>query len=111
MSDFDLSEVESGDEGDEEWTTEPAPVQVHPFVANTGSISVTTGFSALDFFKLVGFCESNFDRIAEETNRFARQAMETQADSAWRELDAKEIRAFFSVNVLFGIKQLPEVYS
>ncbi|RMX59037.1 hypothetical protein pdam_00009967, partial [Pocillopora damicornis] len=70
LSDFDLSEVESGDEGDEEWTTEPAPVQVHPFVANTGSISVTTGFSALDFFKLVGFCESNFDRIAEETNHY-----------------------------------------
>lgn len=69
------------------------------------------GFQHLISSKLVGFCESNFDRIAEETNRFARQAMETQADSAWRELDAKEIRAFFSVNVLFGIKQLPEVYS
>ena len=60
----------------------------------------------LDCFK-----DSNFDRIAEETNRYARHAMETKPDPAWRETDAEEVKAFFALNILFGIKQLPEVYS
>ena len=57
------------------------------------------------------FKDSNFDKIAEETNRYARQAMETKPDPAWRETDAEEVKAFFALNILFGIKQLPEVYS
>ena len=40
----------------------------------------------LDCFK-----DSNFDRIAEETNRYARHAMETKPDPAWRETDAEEV--------------------
>ena len=57
------------------------------------------------------FKDSNFDRIAEETNRYARQAMETKPDPAWHETDAEEVKAFFALNILFEIKQLPEVYS
>ena len=57
------------------------------------------------------FKDSNFDRIAEETNRYARQAMETKPDPAWRETDAEEVKAFFALDILFGIKQLPVVYS
>ena len=57
------------------------------------------------------FKDNNFDRIAEETNRYARKAMETKPDPAWRETDAEEVKAFFALNILFGIKQLPEVYS
>ena len=57
------------------------------------------------------FKEENFHRIAEETNRYARQSMETKPDRTWRETDAEEICAYFALNILFGIKQLPEVYS
>ena len=57
------------------------------------------------------FKDNNFDRIAEETNRYAWKAMETKPDPAWRETDAEEVKAFFALNILFGIKQLPEVYS
>ena len=57
------------------------------------------------------FKDSNFDKIAEEMNHYARQAMETKPDPAWRETDSEEVKAFFALNILFGIKQLPEVYS
>ena len=57
------------------------------------------------------FKEENFNRIAEETNGYARQMMAIKADPAWRETNADEIRAFFAVNIMFGIKQLPEVHS
>ena len=57
------------------------------------------------------FEDSNFDKIAEETNRYVQQVMDTKPDPAWRETDAEEVKAFFALNILFGIKQLPEVYS
>ncbi|RMX52181.1 hypothetical protein pdam_00024723, partial [Pocillopora damicornis] len=54
--------------------------------------------------------DSNFDRIAEETNCYARQAMVTKPDIAWCEIDTEKVKAFFALNILFGIKQLPEVH-
>ena len=56
------------------------------------------------------FREENFDRIAEETNRCTRQLTATTADPKWYETNAIEIRAFSGVNILFGIKQLPEIH-
>ena len=110
LSDLDLSDQESGKEDKQEWNKDPGPVVVNPFVANTGRVRDIRRYSTLNFFNLM-FKNSNFDRIAEETNRYARQAMETKPDPAWRETDAKEVEAFFALNILFGIKQLPEVYS
>ena len=55
------------------------------------------------------FKDSNFDKIAEETNRYVRQVMDTKPDPAWRETE--KVKAFFALNILFGIKQLPKVYS
>ena len=57
------------------------------------------------------FNDSNFDKIAEETNRYVWQVMDTKPDPAWRKTDAEEVKAFFALNILFGIKQLPKVYS
>lgn len=110
LSDFSVSNSESGEEEDEEWNLNPDPVVVNPFVANTGPVSNLTGYSAHDFFQLM-FKEENFLRIAEETNRYPRQSMETKPDHTWRETKAEGIRAFFALNILLGIKQLPEVYS
>ena len=102
LSDLDLSDQESGEEDKQEWNKDPGPVVVNPFVANTGRVRDVRGYSTLNFFNLM-FKDSNFDRIAEETNRYARQAMETKPDPAWRETDAKEVEAFFTLNILFGI--------
>ena len=102
LSDLDLSDQESGKEDKQEWNKDPGPVVVNPFVPNTGRVRDVQGYSTLNFFNLM-FKDSNFDRIAEETNRYARQAMETKPDPAWRETDAKEVEAFFTLNILFGI--------
>ena len=110
LSDLDLSDQESGEEDEQEWNDDPGPVVVNPFVANTGLVRDVRGYSTINFFNLM-FKDSNFDKIAEETNRYARQAMETKPDPAWRETDAEEVKAFFALNILFGIKQLPKVYS
>ena len=67
-----------------------------------------------DFLPLISLTCSlkmNFDRIAEETNRYARQLITTTADLTWYETNTIEIRAFFGVNILFGIKQLSEIHS
>ena len=110
LSDLDLSDQESGEEDEQEWNDDPGPVVVNPFVANTGLVRDVRGYLTINFFNLM-FKDSNFDKIAEETNRYARQVMETKPDPAWRETDAEEVKAFFALNILFGIKQLPEVYS
>ncbi|PFX28462.1 hypothetical protein AWC38_SpisGene6738 [Stylophora pistillata] len=110
LSDLDLSDQESGDEFEEEWNEDPGPVVVNPFFTNTGLVRDVRGYSTLNIFNLM-FKDSNFDRIAEETNRYAQQAMEANPNPAWRETDAEEVKAFFALNILFGIKQLPKVYS
>lgn len=110
LSDFELTDSETEEDGVVPWNTNRDPVEVNPFVQNTGPVTNVTGTSSLDFFKLM-FKEENFDRIAEETNRYARQAMAIKADPEWRETNAVEIRAFFAVNIMFGIKQLPEIHS
>ena len=81
LSDLDLNDQESGEEDEQEWNEDSGPVVVNPFVANTGPVRDVRGYSSLNFFNLM-FKDSNFDRIAEETNRYARQAMETKPDPA-----------------------------
>ena len=111
-SDISVSSVDTEDlsDLDLEWNDDPGPVDVNPFVANTGLVRDIRGYSTINIFNLM-FKDSNFDKIAEETNHYARQAMETKPDPAWRETDSEEVKAFFALNILFGIKQLPEVYS
>ena len=114
LSDLDVSDQESGHEYEQEWNQDPGPVVVNQFIANTGLVRDVRGDSTLNFFNLMfkdSNFDSNFDRIAEETNRYVQQAMETKPDPAWRETNAKEVKAFFAFNILVGIKQRPEVYS
>ena len=47
------------------------------------------------------FKNSNFDGIAEEINGYAQKEM----DPAWCKTDAEEVKAFFTLNILLGIKQ------
>ena len=91
LSDLNLSDQESGEEDEQEWNDDPGPVDVNLFVANTGLVRDVRGYSTINFFNLM-FKDSNFDKIAEETNRYARQAMETKPDPAWRETDAEEVK-------------------
>ena len=42
LSDFSVSNSESGEEGDEEWNSNPNPVVVNAFEANTGPVLSST---------------------------------------------------------------------
>lgn len=62
-----------------------------------------------DFFKFL-FKDENFDRIVVEINCYVQQSIVVKADLLWYEITVDEIRIFFVLNILFGIKQLLEIY-
>ena len=90
------SESESEEDIDERWTIDNSPVHVEEFVERTGPTS------------RVLLPEDLFEKIVEETNRHAKQCIQTKPDPRWHPTTCEEMRAFFVLNVLFGIKSLPE---
>ena len=64
------------------------------------SLASLLNHSLKETFNLM-FKDSNFDGIAEETNGYAQKEM----DPAWCKTDAEEVKAFFTLNILLGIKQ------
>ena len=112
LSDFDPNEWEIDDEEevDELYNSNRDAVNVDPFVQHTGPVTDVTGTSALDFFKLL-FKDENFNQIAVETNCYAQQSIAVKVDPLWYETTADEICTFFALNILSGIKQLPEIHA
>ena len=89
------------------WSRDDSPVDVEDFVEPTGPTSrVPEDGNAMDFFFLLW--PELFAKIVEETNRNAQQCIRTKPDLSWYETTCEEIRAFVALNVLFGIKSLPE---
>ena len=76
LSDFRLTDSETEEEEEvQQWNSNRDDVEVNPFVENTGPVTDVPGTSsALDFFKLL-FKDEDFNRIAQETNRYARQSL------------------------------------
>ena len=99
MSDLDLSNQECGEENEQAWNEDPGPVVMNLFIANTSLVRDVQGYQPLTFNLM--FKDSNFDGIAEETNGYAQKEM----DPAWCKTDAEEVKAFFTLNILLGIKQ------
>ena len=94
--------------GYQHWTIDNSPVHVEEFVKRTGPTSqVPEDGTALDFFLLL-WPEDLFEKIVEETNRHAEQCIQTKPDLRWHATACEEMHAFFTLNVLFGIKSLPE---
>ena len=46
----------------------------------------------------------------EETNRYARQCTAHEPDRRWRETNVEKVTAYFGLNILFGIKKLPDTH-
>ena len=63
-----------------------------------------------DYFLRV-FGEENVDSIVEETNRYARQSLQSNARClvAWKDITKPEMKAFFGICVIMGINQLPRI--
>ena len=65
------------------------------------------GSHPLDFFHLV-FEEAFFAQISAQTNLYAAQCQVARPDPRWTPTSPEEIKAFFSIQIIMGIHQLPE---
>ena len=65
----------------------------------------------LDYFHLL-FTPVMFERIVEETNRYAEQCQRDAAirDNKWTPTTVREMRAYFGLNIMMGIHILPELH-
>ncbi|KAL9976895.1 hypothetical protein ACROYT_G014236 [Oculina patagonica] len=79
-----------------------------PFTSTTGAVSrIPEDGTAKDFFDLF-VSDEVFEAFVEETNRYARQYIAHKPDQRWRETNVEEMKAYFGLNILFGIKKLPD---
>ena len=63
----------------------------------------------MDFFSL--FWEpAFFQRLADETNLYARQKIELKPEKMWYPTTADEMRAFIGVKIIMGIDKKPTIY-
>ena len=107
LSDLSFSEDEDGDH-EVGWSHDPAPVNTTPFTSRTGAVSrIPEDGTAKDFFDLF-VSDEVFEAFVEETNRYARQCIAHKPDQRWRETNVEEMKAYFGLNILFGIKKLPD---
>lgn len=103
----DEDELEEDEEPEQTWNSDRDPVNVVEFTARSGPVSwIPEDGTAIDFFSLL-FPEELFELMVMETNRYARQQIQTKPDTTWRETTIEEMKAFLGLHVLFGIKQLP----
>ena len=109
MTDSEESSSSNSEEIVEEvWSTDDSPVQVQEFTEQTGATSrIAEDGTALDFFLLM-FPENLFEILVTETNPNAEQLIQTKPDPRWYATTCEEMRAFVGINILFGIKNLPE---
>ena len=108
----DLSDLSFSDDEDDGrelgWSHDAANVTMNPFTSRTGAVSgVAEDVTALDFFSLF-VSEELFEKIVEETNRYARQCMLAKPDPKWKDTTLAEMKAYFGLHVYFGIHKLPE---
>ena len=94
------------------WSSELHDIDISPFEEPYGpSHDLDPLDHILRYFYLM-FPEDLFDKIAEETNRYAEQAAERAGapDPSWTPTDPREMKAFIGLWMLMGINQLPAVH-
>jgi len=95
----------------EKWSETRSTIQpALPFRAVPGPVhQLPQDATPLDFFSL--FWETAFfQRLADETNLYARQKIELKPDKKWYPTTADEMRAFIGVNIIMGIDKKPTIY-
>ena len=127
-SDIEVSEIDSesdsdqsgasdhnsddGEGADIDWSANTHDVVLNPFQQRTGpNHGLPPEANELDYF----FCfwgDDWFDMIAQETNRYAEQRIRAsgRADPLWVPTTRNEMRAYFAINIMMGIKQLPRIW-
>uniref|UniRef100_A0A4W3GL10 PiggyBac transposable element-derived protein 4-like n=1 Tax=Callorhinchus milii TaxID=7868 RepID=A0A4W3GL10_CALMI len=105
----------SGDEAEHrgygDWSMDLHDVCVPSFTEPVGpQHQLSTSASPLSYFNLL-WPDTVFGTVAEETNRYADQCQESagKRDPCWTPTNAREIKTFFAINIMMGIKQLPRI--
>ena len=99
----------SHDTDDEEeearWTAHCSDVQVPPFVAASGpNIALDNPSELYVFLKFLG--DDLWDRVVEESNRYAQQKLGDRFAS-FHQITRAELKAFIGINLIMGINRLP----
>lgn len=69
----------------------------------------TSSNTALDAFQKV-FDMTLFEKITEETNRYATQKQETHPDPTWTPTYTEEIKAFIGMHIIMGLVRYPRYH-
>ncbi|XP_078730671.1 uncharacterized protein LOC144945910 isoform X2 [Lampetra fluviatilis] len=94
------------------WSRELRDVVVAPFTESAGpNHGLPLDASVLDYFMLF-WPDRLIDVFTQETNRYAEQkiAESGKADPLWSPTTSREMKAFFAVAIMMGIKDLPRVW-
>ena len=94
----------------EDWTDAVHPIDIRPFTEDVGPThNLPTGASPIHYFNLM-FEDRFFQTIADQTNLYAEQQQQQNgtADTRWIATTIDEVRAFFSLQIIMGIHNLPE---
>ena len=93
------------------WSYDLHPVNVAPFTESVGPehTSLPDDDVLKYFFCMIS--EEFFEIVAQETNRYAEQEMARRGsrDPVWHPTTEAEIRAFFGLNIIMGINQMPRL--
>ena len=93
-----------------EWMEVLETVFIPPFTEETGpTVELGSGKKELDFFHEL-FTKDLYEKLAEETNRYAEQLQEERGvDNSWKPTNADEIQTFIGMRIYMSVVDLPEL--
>ncbi|KAK3786663.1 hypothetical protein RRG08_027619 [Elysia crispata] len=104
----DAAPALNGEDGD--WSPEATDIIIQDFTEHTGPRhNLGPHACPLDFFWLM-FPIALLTILVEETNRYAQQCIMRIPNSSWYDTDINEMRAFLAIQIIFGIKQQPQLW-
>ncbi|XP_056276028.1 piggyBac transposable element-derived protein 4-like [Pseudoliparis swirei] len=92
------------------WGEPDQVIAIEPFSADSGpQHSLGDDADTRDYFRIL-FPDSLFEHMVEQTNKYAlyRQRRSGKSDPHWHPTDIREMTAYFGLNILMGINQLPD---
>ena len=120
-SDIDISDVSSDDDDEidenllpilnAEWSNDLHDVNIPTFTCETGpNHDLSPDARTVDYLNLF-LPETFYETLALETNRYAEQIQLARSnDQRWRPTSAEEMRAYIGMNIMMGIRQLPQIW-
>ena len=85
-------------------------LSVNPIEGFSSEVGPTVDIpdSALDIFHLF-YTPQFFKHLEVETNRYAKEVMDSEMYESWKPVDVADLKAFFGINILMGLNKLPSI--